>query len=165
MHLEEQIYNIIEGPLNHIGFNIVRLRLLNRSSGAHNMKILEILIERMDDAKVSIGDCKNASTHISAVLDVEDIIDSKYNLEVSSAGIERPLVKISDFVRFKNNVAEIKLHNAMEGTKKYQGKIIEVIKDQISLEVNKNKIIEISFDNIKDAKLVLTDELFRKIIK
>ena len=164
MTLDEQIIEIIEAPLQDMGFGIVRLRLHNRSSGAHNMKVLEILIERIDGVHISITDCKNASNHISAILDVEDVIDSKYNLEVSSAGIERPLVKIQDFDRFKDYVAEIKLHNLVNGAKKHQCTILGTDGDKIKVKIDSEEV-EIEFENIKDAKLVLTEELFRKILK
>lgn len=164
MTLEEQINEIIEAPLEDMGFGIVRLRLLNRSSGAHNMKVLEVLIERLDGVHISITDCKNASNHISAILDVEDVIDSKYNLEVSSAGIERPLVKLQDFERFKDYVIEVKLHNSVNGAKKHQCILLGIDDDKVKVRIGAEEV-EIEFENIKDAKIVLTDELFRKILK
>jgi ribosome maturation factor RimP len=166
MTLENNIQQVIEAPLRSMGFDVVRLRLQNRSSGAYNLKVLEILIERTDGVHISITDCKNASNHISAILDIEDIIDGKYNLEVSSAGIERPLVKLQDFDRFKNYVAEIKLHNALNGSKKYECTIIGIDGNAVQVSIRKDKVVvSIDFENIKDAKLVLTDELYRKIVK
>ena len=163
--LEEKISDIITPSLNDMGYDIVRLRILNRPYGDISMKILEILIERIDDAKVSIGDCKKASNQISALLDVEEVIESKYNLEVSSAGVERPLIKLKDFDRFKGYVIALKLHNAVDGTKKYEATLVGVKEDKIILKLEKEILLEIEFENIKDAKLVLTEELFRKIVK
>jgi len=165
MTLENQIHQTIEAPLQNMGFDIVRLRLYSRSGSSLNLKVLEILIERTDGVHISITDCKNASNHISAILDVEDIIDGKYNLEVSSAGIERPLVKLQDFDRFKDYVAEIKLHHALNGLKKYECTIIGTEGDAIKVKLGKDEVVSIDFENIKDAKLVLTDELFKKIVK
>ena len=165
MTLENQIHQIIEAPLQSIGFDVVRLRLHNRSSGVNNVKVLEILIERTDGVHISITDCKNASNHISAILDVEDIIDGKYNLEVSSAGIERPLVKLQDFDRFKEYVAEIKLHNALNGAKKYECTIIGIEGDAVKVRIGKDEVVSLDFENIKDAKIILTDELYKKIVK
>ena len=165
MTLENQIHQIIEAPLQSIGFDVVRLRLHNRSSGVNNVKVLEILIERTDGVHISITDCKNASNHISAILDVEYIIDGKYNLEVSSAGIERPLVKLQDFDRFKEYVAEIKLHNALNGAKKYECTIIGIEGDAVKVRIGKDEVVSIDFENIKDAKIILTDELYKKIVK
>jgi len=165
MTLENQIHQVIEEPLKNMGFDIVRLRLYSRSSGAFNLKVLEILIERIDGVHISIADCKYASTNISAILDVEDIIDGKYNLEVSSAGVERPLVKLQDFDRFKDYVAEIKLHHAFNGLKKYECTIVGTEGESVKVVLAKGEAVMINFENIKDAKLVLTDELFKKIVK
>jgi ribosome maturation factor RimP len=164
LDLEEKIINIIEAPLHEMGFNIVRLKLLNRANAISNTKILEILIEKLDEEKISIGDCAQASRHISALLDVEDVIEGKYNLEVAGAGVERPLVKIEDFDKFKDYVIEIKLHKPVKESKKHQGKLEAVVDNNIMLAI-KDETLRIEFNNIKDAKLVLTDELFRKLMK
>lgn len=164
--LEQQIFDTIIDPLKDMGFNIVRLRILDGGSDVSRNKVLEVLIERLDEAHVSIKDCKVASNNISAILDVEDIITSHYNLEVSSAGIERPLVKPEDFIKYKDYVAQIKLHKAVNDCKKYQSKILGFENDEVILEMPKAESpLRIDFANIKDAKLVLTEELFRKIIK
>lgn len=165
MTLENKISEIIDAPLQHMGFSIVRLRIYNKNIGANNVKVVEILLERLDDTPITVGDCTKASNHISTLLDVEDLIESNYNLEVSSAGIERPLIKLRDFERFKTQVAEIKLHNLFLGSKKHQGTLMGVDGNNIQVRMESKEIIEIDFENVKSAKLVLTDELFRKIIK
>lgn len=165
MTLEQKVHEILEPALHDLGYGIVRLRLLSRNTSASSMKILEILIERLDGVHVSISDCKKASNHASAILDVEDVIDGRYNLEVSSAGVERPLVKLEDFKRFQGYVIEIKLHNAVKDSKKHQGTLDTVNGETINIKKKDGEIIDFIFENIKDAKLVLTDELFRKIVK
>jgi len=163
--LEKKIIDIIEASLADMGFCIVRLRILNRSNAVSSTKILEILIERLNEEKISIKDCADASRHISSLLDVEDVIEGRYNLEVAGAGVERPLVKLSDFEKFKDYVIEIKLHNGVKESKKHQGKLEDVKGDQIILKRQDGLVLEIEFENIKDAKLILTDELFRKLVK
>lgn len=170
MELEQKIYDIIADTMQTLGFSIVRLRLSGGGESPGATKVLEILIERLDGKYVSIGDCRSANINISALLDVEDVITSRYNLEVSSAGVERPLVKLADFERFKGNVIQVKLHKTVLDLKKYQGTLLGVSGEKILLELPKSKssspvVIELEFDNIKDAKLVLTDELFKKIVK
>ncbi|MES2215302.1 MAG: ribosome maturation factor RimP [Pseudomonadota bacterium] len=163
--IEETIYNTIIGTVNDLGCDIVRIRILG---GGDVTKVVEILIDRLDEKPISIRDCSIVSQNISAVLDVEDIINYAYNLEVSSAGVERPLVKLKDFTRFLGYVAAIKLHKAVNEAKKYQGKILSVDGDKISIDKGQNlsgQNVILDFENIKDAKLVLTEELFRKIIK
>lgn len=163
--LENQIFDIIDGPLQHMGFSIVRLRLLNRTNGSQNIKVLEILLERLDEVSISVADCIKATNHISAVLDVEDLIDSKYNLEVASAGVERPLIKIEDFERFKDRVADIKLNNLQGDSKRHKCTLLGVDGNIVKVKRENNETMDIDFDNIKGAKLVFTEELFRKFVK
>ena len=90
--MEQRVTNLIESTVTTLGFDIVKVIIHGTST-----KVVEILIERIDGEKVQVNDCQIVSRNISAVLDVEDIIPGKYFLEVSSAGVERPLVKITDF--------------------------------------------------------------------
>lgn len=164
--LEQQIYDVLIGTLKDLGFDIVRLRILDGGSDVSRNKVLEVLIERLDGVHISVKDCKTASNNISAILDVEDIISSHYNLEVSSAGVERPLVKLADFIKYKDYVVQVRLHKAVNDSKKFQGTLLGLDGEDILLELPKEKnVIKIDFANIKEAKLVLTEELFRKIIK
>jgi ribosome maturation factor RimP len=161
-NIEEKITQTIEPSLIDMGFGIVRLRL----NSATGKKILEILLERLDGGRINVEDCSKANRSIGAILDVEDIIESKYNLEVGSAGLERPLVTESDFNKFKNQVIGVKLHKAIDDKKKYQGLLMGIDENKmVKLEMNKNKNVDIEYSNIKDAKLILTEELFRKLLK
>lgn len=159
--MEEKILDIIKDPMEDMGFGIVRVRF----SGSGERKILEILLEKLDDTNITIEECARANRHIGAILDVEDIIASKYNLEVSSAGIERPLVYKKDYEKYANREVLIKTSNAIDGKKKFQGILQGINNDDIvSLKVE-GEHIDFDLSNIKDAKLVLTDELFRQIMK
>ena len=160
-NLERKITDIIEAPLTEMGFSIVRLRLLSQSNGP---RILEILVERIDEVRISIGDCAAVNRHLSAILDVEDVIEGRYNLEVSGPGVERPLVKLQDYDKYKGNVIGIKLLKSVKESKKLQGMLEGVNGNEIILKI-KDEILHIEFENIKDAKLVLTDELFKKLVK
>jgi len=158
---EQQIYDTIASTMKILGFDIVRLRLLQGAG-----KVLEILIERLDEERVSIEDCKIASVNISALLDVEDIIEQHYNLEVSSAGVERPLVKIEDFKRFAGRMAQIKTHKTVGESKKFEGQLLGLEDKIVKIQTTKPQlVIDIEFENIKDAKLILTDEMFKEIMK
>lgn len=156
--IEQQIIDIVQDTLETLGFDLVKVTL----KGTHR-KVLEVLIDRLDGSKVSIADCRNASRNISALLDVEDIIKDKYFLEVSSAGVERPLVKFADYIRFIGKEANIKLNTLLDGKTRYQGKIIKAEDNKVYLSVNNQEII-IAFDMIKKASLVLTDEMFRNLM-
>jgi ribosome maturation factor RimP len=113
--IEQKIIDITQDAVKDRGFDLVKVML---KGSAH--KVLEVLIDRLDTEKVSITDCRNVSRTISALLDVEDVISDKYFLEVSSAGMERPLVKLEDYSRFNGREATIKLKKLLNGRSKYQ---------------------------------------------
>lgn len=166
MTLDEQIESAIADTMKALGYGIVRLRVLTNKGIMGATKILDILIERLDGEHVGIDDCKTASQNISAILDVEEIIVQRYNLEVSSAGVERPLVRLEDFTRFTGRDAQIKTHKAVGETKKFEGRLLGVEGEIVKIETTKPKaIVEIEFENIKDARLVLTNEMFKQIMK
>ncbi len=156
--MEQRVTSLIEGTVNALGFDIVKVVIHGTST-----KIVEILIERSDGEKLQINDCQVVSKNISARLDVDDIISGKYFLEVSSAGVERPLVKITDFDKFAGREVKIRLKTAFNGNLTYKGQLLGVEGEKIKL---KSKNIEMSFDynNIKNAKLVLTDDMFRALL-
>lgn len=164
MALEQKLYELLLEPVKALGFHIVRIRYLSKG-GKDALYTLEILIERLDRSNISVADCRSASYHISALLDVENVINSAYNLEVSSPGVERPLVRLEDFERFLNYVIRTKLHEVVEGKKKWQGSINAVEGQDIILLTEDKSFLRINFANIKEASLVLTEELFRKILK
>ena len=156
--MEQRVTSLIEGTVNTLGFDIVKVIIHGTTT-----KVVEILIERIDGEKVQVNDCQIVSRNISAVLDVEDIIPGKYFLEVSSAGVERPLVKIIDFEKFAGREVKIRLKAAFNGNLTYKGQLLGVDGEEVKL---KSKNIELSFDyrNIKSAKLVLTEDMFRALL-
>ncbi|WP_342279221.1 ribosome maturation factor RimP [Candidatus Tisiphia endosymbiont of Myopa tessellatipennis] len=156
--IEQQIIDAVQDNLKDVGFDLVKVTL---KGSTH--KVLEILIDRLDGEKVTIIDCRNSSRIISSLLDVEDIISDKYFLEVSSAGIERPLIKFEDYTRFLGREATIKLKELLNGQTRYQGKIVKAEDNKIHLN-NHGEDIVFSFDMIKKASLVLTDEMFRNLM-
>jgi len=156
--MEQRVTSLIESTVNTLGFDVVKVIIHGTST-----KIVEILIERIDGEKVQVNDCQVVSKNISAMLDVEDIIPGKYFLEVSSAGVERPLVKITDFDKFAGREIKIRLKAAFNGNLTYKGQLLGVEGEKVKL---KSKNIEMFFDysNIKNAKLVLTDDMFRALL-
>lgn len=156
-NIEKRIFDALEPISKNLGIEIVKIKF----SGS-NRKVLDIAIDKLDGSSVTIKDCRDASNNFSAVLDVEEIIPDKYYLEVGSAGVERPLVKIEDFIRFAGKEIVIKLHKAHEESKKFQGKILNVENEKIKLSLKNNEIIEFEYSNIKGANLIFTDEMFRQ---
>src|ERR1044071_1618799 len=108
--LEQKVFEAIKETVNRLGFDLVKVSLQGPKS-----EILEILIDRADERKVSIADCKLVSRNISPLLDVEDLISERYYFHVSSCGIERPLVKFEDYVRFHGSDIKIKLNEPVNG--------------------------------------------------
>lgn len=158
--IEQKISELIENTLNKLGFDLVKVTL----QGSGDYKVLEILIDRLDKQKISVGDCKAASNNISAILDVEDIISGKYYLEVGSAGIERPLVKIADYERFLGYEIKVRLKEKLNGSGHYRGKIDKVDGEVIHLNCEDGRQVAINLSLVKSARLVFTDEMFKQIL-
>lgn len=158
--LEAKLFNVLEPVAEDIGFELVKVTL----SGS-NRKVLNIAIDKNGEESVNIRDCKNASNNFSAVLDVEDLIEGKYFLEVSSAGIERPLVRIKDYETFSGREVDIKLIKPINDKKKYSGNLHGLDKEKVILKISESEKIEIDFSNIKSAKLIFTDEMFKQSLK
>lgn len=157
--LEQKIIDIIKDTINDLGFETVKVSFQDS-----NYKILEILIDRLDGKNVGITDCKTVSTHVSALLDVEDIIKTKYSLQISSAGIERPLINLADYSRFIGREAKITLKEILDNNSCYQGEITKTDGSNIYL-TSKNKDMCIPFVLIKKAHLVFSDKMFKELLK
>ncbi|MDP3935713.1 MAG: ribosome maturation factor RimP, partial [Alphaproteobacteria bacterium] len=123
MSINAKIQNIIEAPLNRLGFGVVQIKFIE-----HAQPKLEILIERLDFVPVTVEDCMKANRTVSTHLDVEDPIHKAYTLEVSSAGIDRPLVGIKDYRRFVGYKINIQTAVPFEGSKKFKG-ILEKVSE------------------------------------
>jgi ribosome maturation factor RimP len=156
----KKINDIIEAPIKSLGFEVVQISF----KGGDDYKTLEVLIENPLGTPIAIEDCKKVSKNIGVILDVEELIKDQYKLEVSSAGLERPLIKLADYERFLNHDAKIKLKQSLNNASNYNGKIIKVVDDQIYLN-SQGQEITIPFDMIKNARLLLTDERFKEILK
>ncbi|MCP5369778.1 MAG: ribosome maturation factor RimP [Rickettsiaceae bacterium] len=156
--MEEKITQLIEASLNDLGFDLVRV-LVNGSS----IKTVEIILDRQDGGKISLNDCKIASNNISAILDVEDVIEGKYFLEVSSAGAERPLVKLNDYQKFAEREGKIRLKQSMNEKLSFRGRLKGIQGDEIYMEIN-NEILKFPFANIKSGKLVMSDDMFKELL-
>ncbi len=160
MDVISKIQTIIEPSLTDLGFEIV---LLKMADGAKK-KTLTLMTERLDGVMMSIADCTEISRTVSALMDVEDPITSAYDLEVCSPGIDRPLVKFSDFERHKN--FEIKLESLIpvDGRKRFRGMLVEAKEAVVTMGID-GKSYEIAFPNIRSAKLVMTDALVESFMK
>ena len=153
---DEKLHSIIEPSAKALGYNIV---LISMRDG-NRSKTLQILAERVSDRGMNVEDCAKLSRQISAVLDVEDVIAGNYNLEVSSPGIDRPLVKSRDFEEYLGFEAKVETILPVDGRKRFKGKLVAFENDTITLQVD-NAPVEIAYGDVQSAKLVLTDELIK----
>ncbi|HIC72924.1 MAG TPA: ribosome maturation factor RimP, partial [Alphaproteobacteria bacterium] len=137
------------------GYALVRVRL----SGSRR-QTLQVMAERSDDAAMTVDDCTDISRALSAVLDVEDPVCGSYDLEISSPGIDRPLVKLEDFGRYVGFQAQVRTKIPLDGQRKFCGQLVGVTAINVSVDIGDgNCVIQIPFVEICDAKLVLTEDL------
>lgn len=151
--IEDEVLRLIAPALEAMGYDIVRVKIVG-----HRRPTLQIMAERCDGTAFTIDSCGEISRVVSALLDVEDPISGSYELEVSSPGIDRPLVRRADFERFAGHVAKIESRRAIDGRKRFRGRLLGVVGDDVYIAVNGDKA-RIPLEDVAGAKLVLTDEL------
>ena len=125
--LEARVAHMVEPVVAGLGYRLVRVKV-----GAQNGTTLQIMAER-PDGSMTVDDCERMSRDLSPALDVEDPIGRAYHLEVSSPGIDRPLVRRSDFERWAGHVAKIELARPLDGRKRFRGKLAGVDGDRVGL--------------------------------
>lgn len=152
--LGEQVRDLIEPSITAMGFNLVQVKL---NDGKH--RLLQIMAER-PDGTMTLDDCADISRQVSAVLDVEDIIDTAYRLEVGSPGIDRPLTKLADFDAYKTHTAKVETILPIQGRKRFSGTIKGIEGENIIIAVDKEEYV-IPHRDVQSAKLVLTDALIK----
>ena len=148
-----QIAGIIEPSLDAMGYRLVRVAVLGAGRAT-----LQIMAERRDDASMTVDDCADISRSVSALLDVADPIASAYTLEVSSPGIDRPLVRPEDYDRFAGFEARIEVSRPISGRKRFRGRLLGRSGDTVRLIAEAGEV-EVPLSAIARAKLVLTDDL------
>jgi len=148
-----RVEEMIEPALADMGYELVRVKMFGSSRPT-----LQIMADRADDSLMTVEHCAEISHTVSALLEVEDPIRGAYTLEVSSPGIDRPLVRPLDYERFAGCAARIETHGLIDGHRRFQGRILGFADGVVRLDT-KGGEVELSIDDIQHAKLVLTDEL------
>lgn len=157
----ERIAALLAPTLNDLGFDLVQVRLMGGQRPT-----LQVMAEPLDrDAPMTVDDCAEISHAVSAVLDVADPIDGAYALEVSSPGIDRPLVRLDDFVRFAGHEARFELDPSHEGRKRLKGRLDGVTAEQEIVVTADGAEWLVPFARIRRAKLVLTEALLAAALK
>jgi len=162
--IDARVAGIVGPVLATIGFRLVRVRL----SGQNGLT-LQIMAER-DDGSMTVEDCEEVSRAISPVLDVEDPVDKAYHLEISSPGIDRPLVRVSDFADAVGHLAKMETDVIVAGRKRFRGKIAACDENGVTVESDKaaygeEPVATIPFEALSDARLILTDDLIRDALQ
>ncbi len=160
--MDRRITEIITPTVEDLGFEVVRVRLMTGKES-----ILQIMVQK-PDGTIEVDECATVSTAVSAVLDVEDPIVSEYTLEVSSPGIDRPLTRIKDFDQWNGFEAKIETEELIDGRRRFKGTLLGTEDDEVLIEIEENGApvaIGLKFDWLTDAKLVLTDELIRDVLR
>ena len=153
MQTEERIETLLEPVLEAMGYALVRVQISDVPNA-----VLQVMAERDDGKGMTVDDCARISREISTILDVEDPIELAYALEVSSPGIDRPLVTLADFERFAGYDVRIDLKQDMAGQRRFRGRLESVSGEVIELRT-KDRNLHLPFPGIRRAKLILTDEL------
>ena len=156
--LEARIAAIVEPVANDLGYSLVRVKLTQE-----NGTTLQIMAED-EHGRFTIADCERLSKDLSPVLDVEDPIAREYHLEVSSPGIDRPLVRARDYKAFIGHEAKLELSDPIEGRKRFRGEIKAATDDSVTIhlpdapkDTDPDHVLPLA--NIAEAKLVMTDKL------
>ena len=156
--MSEILTPVIEG----MGFEVVRIRLMGGMA-----KTLQIMVERPDGG-IEVDECALISTAISAVLDVEDPLEDAYALEVSSPGIDRPLTRLKDFETWEGYEARLETTEVIDGRRRFKGVLAGIEGDEVLINLEEGAetlTVGLNFDWLSDAKLVLTDELIREMLR
>jgi ribosome maturation factor RimP len=161
--LAAQIAAIAEPVLTDLGFRLVRVILSGR-----NGSTVQIMAER-PDGTITVAECAEISRRLSPSLDAHDPMPGQYNLEVSSPGIDRPLVRASDFEDWAGYEAKIELKELLAGRKRFRGMLEGVEGEEVRIEVELDQlgrqVIGLPIRLVAEARLVLTDELIREALR
>ncbi|MDO5647131.1 ribosome maturation factor RimP [Paracoccus sp. (in: a-proteobacteria)] len=160
--IDRRLAEIIIPVIEDMGFELVRIRLQGGKTAT-----LQIMADRPDGG-INVDDCAEISVAVSATLDVEDPLEDAYHLEVSSPGIDRPLTRLKDFVTFEGYDVRLDTNQPIDGRKRFKGVLAGVEGDEVLLNITEDgdtQTIGLNFDLLADAKLVLTDELIREMLR
>ena len=162
--LRARVATIVEPVIEQLGYRLVRVRV----SGVEGCTV-QIMAER-PDGTMTVEDCETVSRALSPVLDVADPIERAYRLEISSPGIDRPLVRKSDFERYTGHVAKVETSMPIQGRKRFRGVLAGTegenarIQRDDAAEGEETEIL-IPIEEMSEAKLVLTDELVTEALR
>jgi ribosome maturation factor RimP len=153
---------LVEPVLGDLGFRLVRVTI-----SGHNGTTVQIMAER-PDGTITVEDCADISRQLSPLLDAHDPITSRYSLEISSPGIDRPLARVSDFAAWAGHEAKVEMKELVAGRKRFRGTLKGLAGDAVRLEVPADQggpEVSLPVGLIAEARLVLTDALIRETLR
>lgn len=154
MQKRHHLQDLLEPLIKQMGFDVVRIITIGNVNPT-----LQIMIERKDRENIVVDDCAAVSRAVSALMDEKDPIAGRYNLEVSSPGLDRPLTALENFVRFTGFEAKIETDIEVEKRKRFKGRILRVDEQDNIILAMDGEEHAIPYDAVAKAKLLLTDEL------
>ncbi len=154
--LLRRIEEIVAPTIVGMGFELVRVAM-SRGGGT-----LQIMIEPADGRPMDVEDCATLSRALSAVLDVEDPISAAYTLEVSSPGIDRPLTREKDYLRWSGHMARLETTLPVEGRRRFKGTLLGFGDGAVKLKLEDGVETQVPLGTIIRAKLELTDALLEE---
>ena len=160
--IDRRMAEILTPVIEDMGFEVVRICLMGGKSNT-----LQIMVERPNGG-IEVDECALVSTAVSAVLDVEDPLEDPYALEVSSPGIDRPLTRLKDFENWEGYEARVETTEMIDGRRRFRGLLAGVEGDEVLVNIEEGGetiTVGLHFDWLSDAKLILTDELIRDMLR
>jgi len=159
METSNRIDELIGPAIEELGFDLVRVNL----TGQNNL-CLQVMAEPLDGSGMTVEGCAEISRAVSAILDVDDPISGAYTLEVSSPGLDRPLVKLKDFERFAGYEVKVEMARPQNGQRRFRGQLLGVAENDVRLLVGDEEK-RLPFADIMRSKLVMSDELLSRAQK
>jgi len=161
---DARVAAIVEPEIEALGFRLVRVQITGQ-----NGLTLQIMAER-PDGMINVSECEAISRALSPLLDIEEPVQGNYHLEISSPGIDRPLVRLSDFDTWAGHVAKIETNQMIHGRKRFKGTILSTNGNVVSFrrelaESDEGQDFEISIEDMASVKLILTDDLIRESLR
>ena len=156
--MDRRLAEIITPVIEDMGYELVRVRLMSGKTST-----LQIMADKPDGG-IEVDDLAQISTAVGAVLDVEDPIIDEYALEVSSPGIDRPLTRLKDFANFEGYEAKIETDDMIDGRRRFKGELAGVEGNEVLINIEEGTV-GLQFEWLSDAKLVLTDELIKEMLR
>lgn len=156
--IDRRLAEIITPVIEDMGFELVRVRLMSGKTTT-----LQVMADRPNGG-IEVDDLGEINTALGAILDVEDPIVEEYTLEVSSPGIDRPLTRLKDFEMFEGYEAKIETTELIDGRRRFKGELAGIEDDEVLINLDEGTV-GLKFDWLSDAKLVLTDDLIREMLR